>query len=442
MMMLLNLQKTVTQNVSRHADTEILHELNSEYAGFVSYSVNLVKKGFFSSGQNPYLSVPLIDLNDKEGMHIIVDKEKEQYLGHPTTVLLDDNRTILTVYPKGHGKGAIVYKKSHDGGLTWSERLPVPDSWATSLEVPTLFPVVDQSGKKRIIMFSGLYPVRMAVSDDDGHSWSELEKVGDWGGIVVMGCMIELKTGKGHYMSFFHDDGRFFTKDGIELSKKDRQLNDSPLMTLFKTVSTDGGLTWGFPQKIYESRNIHVCEPGIIRSPNGKQIAVLLRENSRRENSQIIFSDDEGMTWTSPRPLPNELTGDRHVLKYAPDGRLFISFRDRSAGKYHQELVRVAKAKGESNYSAIAQETGLGSPTEGDWVGWVGTYNDLVKGGKGQYRIRLKDNKNGWDTTYPGVELLPDGTFVVTTYGHWEKGEEPYILSARFRLEELDAMVK
>ena len=30
-------------------------------------------------------------------------------------------------------------KKSPDGGLTWSERLGVPESWATSLEVPTLF---------------------------------------------------------------------------------------------------------------------------------------------------------------------------------------------------------------------------------------------------------------------------------------------------------------
>ena len=46
---------------------------------------------------------------------------------------------------------------------------------------------------------------------------------------------------------------------------------------------------------------------------------------------------------------------------------------------------------------------------------------------------------NGWDTTYPGIELLPDVTFVLTTYGHWDKGEEPYILSVRFSLKETDA---
>ena len=34
-----------------------------------------------------------------------------------------------------------------------------------------------------------------------------LEPVGDWGGIVVMGCVERLESG--HYMALFHDDGRF-----------------------------------------------------------------------------------------------------------------------------------------------------------------------------------------------------------------------------------------
>ena len=33
-------------------------------------------------------------------------------------------------------------------------------------------------------------------------------------------------------------------------------------MTLLKTFSTDGGLTWSFPEVIYESSEIHLCEPG------------------------------------------------------------------------------------------------------------------------------------------------------------------------------------
>jgi len=389
----------------------------------------------------PYFNIPVVDLDMDNGRQTVVDKEEGQYLGHPTTVLLEDNKTMLCVYPKGHGSGGIVYKRSDDAGLTWSERLETPDSWLTSKEVPTIYRVIDAEGKRRIIMFSGLYPARMAVSEDDGKTWSELDTIGDWGGIVVTGALTGINTGKGHYMTFFHDDMRFFTADGQEKYRADREENDSPQFSLYQTISIDGGLSWFEPKLIYESREMHLCEPGIVRSPDGKQLAMLLRENSRRTNSQVMFSDDEGKTWSEPVPLPNALTGDRHVPRYSPDGRLVISFRDISPRVYHKEILELSKEKEENNYGILAAESGKGSPTEGDWVAWVGNYEDLLNGGEGQYRIRLKDNKNGWDTSYPGVEVLPDGTFVMTTYGHWEKGVSPYILSVRFKLEETDEMV-
>lgn len=364
--------------------------------------------------------VPFIDLADDHYRQILVDHEAGQYLGHPTLCLLDDGKTILTVYPKGHGKGGIVYKRSKDGGLTWSDRLPTPESWLTSREVPTLHRVTDASGKKRIIMFSGLYPIRMSVTEDDGASWSELKPIGDFGGIVAMGCYFPVKNKPGHYICLFHDDGRFIRKD----SKKE----NPPVMTLFKTLSTDGGLTWGQPEKIFGSPDIHLCEPGVIRSPDGKTLAVLLRENRRKKNSHIIFSSDEGETWTAPKELPITLTGDRHTGTYGPDGRLFISFRG---------VTPTQKFA----FKDSSKDTGK-MPTNGDWAGWVGTWDDLVKGTPGQYVVRLMDNQKGYDTTYPGVEVLPDGTFVLVTYGHWTKNEEPYIMSVRFKLGELDKKAK
>jgi hypothetical protein len=57
-------------------------------------------------------SIPLLDLAGETQRQVIVDREPGQYLGHPTTVLLEDKRTIITVYPKGHGKGAIMMKRS------------------------------------------------------------------------------------------------------------------------------------------------------------------------------------------------------------------------------------------------------------------------------------------------------------------------------------------
>lgn len=363
-----------------------------------------------ATGETPHpqrgYSIPTLDLAGQKHRQVIVDREANQYLGHPTTVLLEDDRTMLCVYPKGHGKGGIVYKRSTDAGLTWSDRLPTPASWMTSKEVPTLHRVVDADGKKRLIMWSGLYPARLAVSEDDGENWSELKQVGDWGGIVVMGCLEPIANEPGHYIALFHDDGRFIGPNHRHHQRKK--------FFVYKTHSLDGGLTWSHPEVIATHPTAHLCEPGLIRSPDGKQMAVLLRENSRTLNSFVIFSNDEGETWSKPRQVPGALTGDRHIGRYDADGRLFITFRDST----HD------------------------SPTAGDWVAWVGTYDDIVEGREGQYRVRLMDNHRSADCAYPGLELLPDGTFVTTTYGHWTKGEPPYIVSVRLKLAELDEMAK
>jgi hypothetical protein len=36
------------------------------------------------------------------------------------------------------------------------------------------------------------------------------------------------------------------------------------------------------------------------------------------------------------------------------------------------------------------------------------------------------------------VEVLSDGTVLTTTYGHWDAGKPPYIVSVRFTLKEID----
>jgi len=221
-----------------------------------------------------------------------------------------------------------------------------------------------------------------------------------------MSALTGVRGEPGRYLAWFHDDGRFLRQD----SKQENPI----VFHLLQVESRDGGLTWGEPRVLTESSTLLLCEPGVVRSPDGRQLALLLREESREQPSQIIFSNDEGRTWSAPRALPPTLTGDRHTIKATPDGRLFISFRD-------------------SNRA---------SATQGDWVGWVGTYEDLVQNRPGQYRVRLMHNTYKWDCGYAGVEVQPDGTVVTTSYGHWTKDEPPYIVTVRFTLAELDARLK
>ena len=70
----------------------------------------------------------------------------------------------------------------------------------------------------------------------------------------------------------------------------------------------------------------------------------------------------------------------------------------------------------------------------------LGTHCAAVGAGEGRLAQGLLDNKSKpGDTGYAGLELLPDGTLVSTTYCVLEAGEMPVVVSVRFTLEEVDA---
>ena len=158
-----------------------------------------------------------------------------------------------------------------------------------------------------------------------------------------------------------------------------------------------------------------LCEPWAVRSPDGREIAVFLRDNSRSYNSFVIRSCDEGKTWSEATEICDGLTGDRHTAVYLPDGRLFISLRCMKKN----------------------------DPLKDSWTAWVGTYEDAVSGRDGDCRILMKRNYGPYsDCAYPALETLCDGTVLATTYGRWTPGEEPSILSIRLTPEELASLPK
>ncbi|MBC8229320.1 exo-alpha-sialidase [bacterium] len=348
-------------------------------------------------------SIPTIDLSKETHRQVIIEKKPEQYLGHPTTVLLADGKTILCTYPLGHGGPAAVLKKSIDGGFTWSDRLPVPDNWATATNCPCLHRLTGPDGIERLFVLEGNGAMRQAMSLDNGETWTPFEPNG-LHGTVAPNTIVPISG------------NRYLAHYALE--------HDGPKnIKIWQSISADGGLTWESERMVAEVERAAPDEPGTILSPDSKlknpdlsgQILSLLRENSRRFNSLMIVSDDEGEIWSEPTELPGALTGDRHILRYAHDGRLVVTFRD---------MAHI-------------------SPTRGDFVAWVGTYEDIIEGREGQYRVRLLQHHGAFgDCGYAGLELLPDGTFIATTYVVHKPGEKNSVISVRFKLEELDAKAK
>jgi len=344
-----------------------------------------------------------VDLSSDAGRHVIVAQgTPEIYQGHPTTVLLPDGKTMFCVWTINHGGPCGPMKRSDDGGRAWSGLLAVPENWKTTKNCPTIYRLTDPQGVARLVVFAGSGPggdMHAAHSLDDGRSWTPMKGNGLVG--VMPFCTIESIEGGKKLL-------------GMTNIRRPGETKEARSNVLAQSTSTDGGLTWAPWRVVLDLPGLKPCEPWVVRSPDGQQLLCLIRENEKHA-ALFMTSNDEGRVWSVARQLPPGLFGDRHVARYAPDGRLVVCFRD-TGGAY-------------------------GSPTSTHFMAWVGRYEDIANGRDGQYRIKLLHSFNGGDNGYPGVELLPDGTFVATTYVKYREGpEQNSVVSVRFKLAETDRL--
>jgi hypothetical protein len=349
-------------------------------------------------------SLPFVDLSQDTTRHVIIAHGTEKiYQGHPTTLLLPDGKTMFATWTHGHGGTAGPLKRSDDGGLTWSEELPVPDNWWKVKNCPALYRLTDPLGVTRLFVFAGQGTdgtMHQSVSTDDGKTWAPMQSNG-------LLCVMPFCT----IMPV--EDGKKLI--GLTNIRRPAETEDPRSNIIAQSESTDGGLTWAPWQILLDLGDMKPCEPELIRSPDGKQLLCLMRENIRTEPARFMTSDDEGRTWSAHRALPDGLHGDRHKHVYLPDGRLVVVFRD----------------------------MGRESPTRTHFVAWVGRFEDILSGKDGEYKIKLLHSYKGSDCGYPGLELLPDGTLVATTYTKYRPGpEQNSVVSVRFKITETDQAEK
>lgn len=382
----------------------------------------------------------------------VVD-DSTDYMAHPDSVLTKDGM-IITMYPAGHGKGAVKNKVSVDGGKTWSEEISnTPESWEKSRETPTVYRLSFTDGKTedKLIMISAnpKWPgasteggFNCSVSSDEGKTWSPFERFYDLKSengvipIVAMSSLTQLKeNGKftDKWMGLFHDSSFYNYKTIL-------------------TFDEEGRVNWSKPEKYFAAhreieKKSNMCEVEVIRSDEGQgdELCLITRSNTKKINSLVSFSTDEGKTWSEPREVPAALNGERHKADYTHDGRLFITFRSIERGR-RTEKTAIEKRRN-------------GWMSEG-YVAWVGTYDDLKKGNEGQYRIKVAhiyydhQKKPEYcahaDTGYCGNVVLEDNTIVTCSYGKFSpekkkadgKELKTYIASKRIRLEDTDELVK
>jgi hypothetical protein len=367
-----------------------------------------------------------IDFADDTKRQIIIARGSpgpEAYHAHPTTAMLVDNKTIFCVWNIGHGGHAGPIARSDDAGLTWTRMdEALPPNYTNFKNCPSIYRLTDPQGKERLWIFAARtltekenpkaiegrfegYMPRI-VSEDAGRTWRELPPIGgriskddSFRCIMTFSSIIRLKDGS--HLGLFH---------------RGSGVGEEGTLQVLQSITRDGGFTWSPPAVVCDGSKLdkkHPCEPYVFRSPDGGELCCLMRENRRTGTSLVMFSRDEGKTWSEAVDAPWGLTGDRHHGVSLPDGRMAIVFRNASPN----------------------------SKDKAGFIAWLGTYEDIKRGNPGQYRVSLlRTFKDGF---YPGIHLLPDGTIIATTYANYLKDDVGCsIVSVRFKISEVDEAAK
>lgn len=338
-----------------------------------------------------------------------------EYWGHPTSVVADDGQTIYCVYPCGHaGRGGYL-AISENGGKNWrdvSERLPeIAKRYACC---PCIYNLKGADGRSRLIYWqSFIAPDERSagnatfvkdiardastampgcMSEDSGRTWTALPPLGrKFRNVIPFQGIVALKGRPGRYLGVYHrgDTGCF---DGGHLE-------------VLQSITEDGGLSWSEPHVIAEGAKWNLCEPWVFRSPDDAELCCLIREN-KGTPAKVIYSRDEGKSWTKPVDVPAFLNGHRHQGIRLRDGRYAIAFRmiDKSSPYYGQLVI------------------------------WFGKY-ESIKSGKGGELVKVLHNYGtALDCGYSSIHELLDGFLVATTYNVCKPGEKCSVVSVRMRI--------
>ncbi len=189
--------------------------------------------------------------------------------------------------PKDDCRLEIWAIRSLDGGKTWIDRQRILDGYN-----PNFFGFIQTRGGRlvatvpHLVSDPGRYVACSLTSDDDGKTWTRSNLV-DLGG---------------------HGDHSGAMEPTVA------ELSDGRLLMLIRThwgrfweaLSDDGGLSW---RTVQPSQIESTSAPGFLLKLQSGRLALVSNDKAGRANLLLVFSEDDGKTWTKPVVLASQKDG-------------------------------------------------------------------------------------------------------------------------------------
>ena len=257
--------------------------------------------------------------------HVIVWRPEGRFTKNPDLIQFPSGKMMLVVndcdkhFPEKTTR--LTTLESLDGGRTWGNPRLVSEAdkrkgqerWVTPrlsrLSDGRLAIICDQNDFSHVHedQPSGIW---IWFSSDEGRTWSQPRLTGVPG---------------------FEPDRIVELEDGTLLMVSQVYFHATHKIGVFVVRSTDGGMTWK-ERSIVAADTVHQHSEGAIVVLSGGVLACVLREsNHHGYPSYVSLSFDQGRNWTRPGPLP--FAGDRPYAKELRDGRVLVTYRNRSGNR-------------------------------------------------------------------------------------------------------------
>ena len=265
------------------------------------------------------------------------------------TVCRDNNATV----PEEKRFNILVYE-SRDGGVSWQEIGETP----LFGKEPSLAALPD--GTLVMIAQGGYFGPgakldehTLARSEDGGRTWdASIYKGDDYPRNLVV-----------------EEDGSLLMAHAVKSSWYD-PTKGSP--NLYVCRSNDAGRSWDRTEGLVDWKWPGFGEVATLRCRDGRLLAALRRQipdtsGEGFEDTVLTESDDNGKTWSAPRPLLP--TAKVHaVLNELADGRLLCTYSN-----YHVPFGVSAVLSTDGGQTWDLDNTVRLSTSNGYWVGWAVT---------------------------------------------------------------------